>query len=93
MLKLNYSDVGNSDLSKQADIDVEMASKAQIRDTAIGLGVMLIGAVYLGVRSFINGANGFFKAQDDALYDIGCLDFNPNDKDAPIYDVYKVKLK
>jgi len=93
MLKLNYMDVGNSDLSKSADIDVEMASKAQIRDTAIGLGVMLIGAVYLGIRSFVNGANGFYKAQDDALYEIGCLDFNPNGKDAPTYDIFKVKLK
>ena len=59
MFKYSYGPITNTETNESKNIEVNLLSASNAKDTAIGMGLILLGGVYLCVSMFKNGSNAF----------------------------------
>ena len=74
MFKYNYGSTTNPETNESKDVVVTLLQKSNVKDTAIGMGLILLGGLYLCVSMFKNGADASIKAEYDVLDSLNLLD-------------------
>lgn len=70
MFKYFYGPITNPETNESKSIEVNLLSASNAKDTAIGMGLILLGGIYLCVSMFKNGSNAFEQSELQTLDDL-----------------------
>ena len=77
MIKFTQGWIGEQNGEATHDIVVKAAAQNTLKDAMIGIGIVMVGIIYLTYTAFKHGAKQFEMAELYALRDAGAIDYDP----------------